>query len=479
MTMRNLIILTALMAVVLVVAGPARAEDDLAPKLRAALVKVYVESQGWPISTPWQKAGPRSSMLRGVVVRPGLVLVPAGVADHIMIEVSEANSARRYPASLVHVDYGANLALVKVEEPSLRLRIMPLDLHDPITIDDEFEIWQLGGSDLLERYTGRVQQVYESTPRLMLNVKTNLSDGGNGQAALKAGKLAGLVLSTRSSRQEGQVLSVETIKHFLDDYDSGEYVGFPSGGIWTHDLLRDDLRAYFKVPDDTHGVAVSRVIDGQSGGGVLKVGDVITRISGYDLDDEGMYVDPVHGRLNMNYLLYCKPAAGDNVPATILRDGKAMDVEIPLRKWTLAKQRVPYNYYDRRPPYIIVGGLVVLELSRMSSTGESQLRQYQLRAWWDPPSERKRIVYASRVLADIANKGIDDIRNVAIKTINGKPISLITDVPEALKSPMGGFHVITFEEDETPFVIEAAKLDEINARILERYRIPELSYFGE
>ena len=473
----TLTILFAVTAMVLLSPAPVRAEDDLAVTMRAAMVKVYIESQGWPVSSPWQKGGPRSRTQRGVVVRPGLVLTPAsGIADHIMIEVSEANSARRYPASLVLVNYGADLALVKVETPSMRLRLSPLELHDPITIDDKFEIWQLGGSDLVEKYTGHVQRVYTQSPRLMLNVKTTLSDAGNGQPLILDGKLTGLVTSTRASRQEAQVISVETIDHFLKDFDEGEFVGWPGSGLWTMNLLRDDLREYYLVPEDAHGVVVSRVIEGQTGSGGVQAGDVITHLSGFDIDDEGKYVDPVHGRLHMSNLLYCMPSAGDKLQAKILRKGKPMEVEIPVPAWPLAEQRVPANYFDRRPPYILVAGLVVLELSRYSPTGESRLRQHQMRVWWDPPTERKRIVYALKVLPDPANKGMDEVSRVSILTINGKTITKIADVPEALKTPVEGWHVIIFEGVEKPFVVKADELDEINERILERYRIEELSY---
>lgn len=468
------------LVLMLLLPTPAQAEGDLEPKLRAALVRVYVETQDWPVTSPWQKGAPRSRVQRGVVVRPGLILTPAsGIADHIMIEVSEANSARRYPASLELVDYGANLALIRVEDPDFALRLKPLELHDPITIDDDFEIWQLGGSNLLERYTGHVQKVYTETPRLMLKVKTNLADGGDGQAVIKDGKLAGLVRATDTRRQEGSVTSVETINHFLKDFDSGKMVGWPGSGLWTLDLLRDDLREFLLVPDDAHGVAVLRVIEGKTGSGVVQAGDVITHLSGFDIDDEGMYLDPVHGRLHMSNLLYCAPYAGDKLTAKILRQGKPMDVEIPVPSWPPDEMRIPANYNDRRPPYILVAGLVLLELSRSSPTGDSQLRQYQMRVYWDPPMERKRIVYASHVLPDPANKGMDEIVRTAILTVNGKTITRIEDVAEALSTPLDGWHVITFEGVAKPFVVKAAELDEINQRILETYRIPELFYFPE
>ena len=477
---------TAFMALLLlgiVIAGPARAEaeDDVGmPMLRGALVKVHFTTQGWSLESPWQKGSPRSQSMRGVVVLPGLVLAPANyLADLIMVEVSEVNSARRYPASLAHIDYGANLALIKIEDEGLRSRTAPLPLAEPVTIDDEFDVWQLGDSDLLERYTGRVQRVYVQAPRLQLQIKTNLADRGDGQPMIRKSGLAGLVVATYASRQEGQVISVETISRFLEDYKSGDERGYAGGGLWFQEMLRDDLRAHHKVPEDEHGLLVSNVVPGRTGHGVLEVGDVITHIAGHDLDDEGMYAHEKHGRISGQFLMFCGPPAGTEVAARILRDGEAKDVMIPLRGWPVEAQRVPAQMYDQRPPYYILGGMVILELNYRSNAQDHSLREYRARAWWDHPSERKRIVYANRVLSDPANKGLDDLFQSPILTVNGKTITRIQDIPPALEHPVRGFHVVTFEGVDAPFVVKADERDEIDKRIAERYLVSELFYLGE
>ena len=85
--------------------GPPSAADDLAPKLRTGLVRLYVTAQSYDAREPWKKRSDRSRVGRGVVVAPGVVLTRAfNVADARMIEVAVANSARRYPARVKHVD---------------------------------------------------------------------------------------------------------------------------------------------------------------------------------------------------------------------------------------------------------------------------------------------------------------------------------------------------------------------------------------
>ena len=80
------------------------------------------------------------------------------------------------------------------------------------------------------------------------------------------------------------------------------------------------------------------------------------------------------------------------------------------------------------------------------------------------------------MLDDTSNKGLDDIASAPILTVNGKKITRMRDVAEALLTPLGEFHVFVFEGLEKPFVVKAAELEAINERIAKTYKIPELSY---
>lgn len=466
---------------------PVRAEENsaendgpgLEAQLRKALVKVHITRQGWQRYKPWQKLNPVNTWQRGVMVRSGYVMTLAqGLADHVMIEVSVANSARRYPASLKHLDYGANLALVKIDDLDLAGTMEPIPVGEAMTIDGKFEAWQIGSSDLVERYTGHVQKVAPAGNQLRLTAKTNLSDSGNGQVVIQDDKLVGLVYRVQSSRQEATIIAQETIQHYLKDYDSGKYRGFGTGPLWYLQLLRDDFRAYFQVPEDVHGVAISRVIEDRTGHGALEAGDVIATLGGHALDDEGMFQHPMHGRLHFTYLLYGVPHAGEEVPAKIYRKGEPMDVKVPVRARPLAENRVPWALYDLRPKFMVVGGMIILELTRQHR-GAFGIAEYQSRNDWDPPTDRKRIVFLSEVLPDKSNKGLDDLGGDAIATVNGVRITEIADVARALKAPVDGYHVFVFEGVNRPYVIKAAQLEEINRRVAETYRVTELQYLGE
>lgn len=456
------------------------AQEDLAPKLRAALVKIQVTTQSWDTTEPWKKRPVRSNAGRGVVIEPGVVLTLANlVNDQQMIEVSRAGAARLYPARLKHVDAARGLALIEITDEKLRAELKPLPLGEPVKLDDEFDIWGLNQDNLLQRASARVVAANAMSTRLMLKVNTTASESGNGQVALKDGKIVGL-LTGSIRRQEGTILAVETIRAYLDDFKDGKYDGCPGPSFWFQTLLRDDLRKYYGLSDEQHGIALTRIMPGRSGDGVLKDDDVLLSVDGHDVDDEGKYIDPVHGRLSVGYLLRGQRCAGDKIKATVWRDGKEVPVEFTLKSFPASEMRVPDKPAGDRPQFLVEGGLVILELTGKvgigRSTGGVILRRYRERATWDPPSDRRRIVYVDKVLQDPSNKGLEDIRHAVIETVNGQPIHEIADVEKALEKPQGDFHVFHFEGVETDFVIPVAKRDAINQRIAKTYKVTRTRY---
>ncbi len=469
-------------ALVLLSAPPLQAkDDDLAPKLRGALVRLHVTSQSYETSAPWKLGRDYTRTARGVVVGPGQILCKSStVSSQRMIEIGLANSARRYPGKLLHVDRDIGLALVGYDDEHLKKSLAPLPLGEPVKLDDEFEIHQLGRDNIPERYNARVIRASASSSGLDLLLKTTCSDSGDGQVALKDGKVVGLLTSTYGSRQQGTILSIETLRQYLDDFNSKAYRGRPGPGFWTHQLLREDLRTYYGLAENQHGIAVSRTGPGRTGDGVLEPGDVILGLDGYDLDDEGKFVHELHGRLSSSYLTSGRRHAGDRIKAKILRKGVETEVEFELKGEKPDEKRVPLGWGGARPQFMMVGGLVLLELTSNSgvsrSSGGVLLRRFRERAHWDPPGKRRRVIYVDRILQDKSNKGFERIRHQPIKTINGIEILDFKSVPKALATPEGAYHVFRFDGLESDLVIPADELEAINKRIAEKYKVTRLRF---
>jgi S1-C subfamily serine protease len=459
---------------------PFAGAQDVAPRLRAGLVKVDVAAQSWDTTSPWQKRPVQSRSGWGVVVEPGTVLTLARlVTDAQLVEASVANSARRYPARVKHVDERLGLALLEITDEELRGAVAPLPIGAPVKLDDEFDLYQLGEGNVLARYTARVVSAASSGPRLELRLNTTLPGSGDGQAAVKDGQLVGIVSAT-SKGQEGTLVSVETLRRYLDDFADGVYQGPPGPGLWIRPLLRDDLRAYHGLAPDQHGIAIARVMPGRTGDGALQENDVLLAVDGYELDDEGKFTHEVHGRLDASWLFQGRHYAGERSKARVLRAGKVEEVEFELRPPSAGENVVPERT-EGRPEFLMIGGLVILELTQelgvgRRSAGGVVLRRYADYAGWDPAKDRRRIVFVDHVLSDPSNKGFDDLSYVVLETVNGQRIREIADVAKAIEVPPGAFHVFHFEGVESDFVIPVDKLAEINERIARNYKVTRLRY---
>jgi len=472
-------ITTARISVVLGLLAATAAADDLMPKLRASLVKVSTTGQSFNNTSPWKKTRVRNSIGRGVVVAPGVILTLASnVRDARMIEVMVANSARRYPAKIKHVDTRMNLALVEITDEKLREQLKPLELGEPVKLDDEFDLYELGQDNMVERGPARVVRADASPTVLSLRLQTTGSGGGNGQVAIKEGKIVGLL--TSRSRQQGQITSIESIRKYLKDHEDGTYHGCPGASVWIQTLLREDLREFYGLKPDQHGLAVVRTVAGRTGEGVLQAGDVIMAVDGYDIDDEGKFKHERHGRLNVSWLFQGRRYPGDKIRIKVARAGKEQELEVELKAWPDSARSVPSGPGEGRPQYLVTGGLVILELHERvyipRSPGGVFLRRYRDREGWDAAGKRRRFVYVDRVFADESNKGFEGLRFTPILRVNGMDITEIADVAKALEAPKGEFHVFEFEGVASDFVVAAAELEAIDKRIADNYRIPKMRH---
>ena len=68
--------------------------------------------------------------------------------------------------------------------------------------------------------------------------------------------------------------------------------------------------------------------------------------------------------------------------------------------------------------------------------------------------------------------GLQDLSNLLVTSINGRPIRELADVDEAIRHPEGGFHRIDLEGSAGPIFLDAATLQAEEERIRTQYGIP-------
>jgi len=169
----------------------------------------------------------------------------------------------------------------------------------------------------------------------------------------------------------------------------------------------------------------------------------------------------------------------------VFRDGQATDVSYPLVAVPDSAEVVPPGPGKGRPQFLVIGGLVILELNDETGAriGRSPsgviLRRYMERDGWDDLGPRKRIVYVDHVLADESNKGFENMMQVPLQSVNDRPILELADVTRALDERAGEYHVFRFEGLESDYVIPAARLGEIDARVAQTYKVTMLRNLRE
>jgi hypothetical protein len=94
------------------------------------------------------------------------------------------------------------------------------------------------------------------------------------------------------------------------------------------------------------------------------------------------------------------------------------------------------------------------------------------RAMYHPDIEnREDIIALTSILPHPINTYADQYEQQIIHSVNEKEILSLTDLQVALENPIEGYHILTFEGKDTPFILDAKTLPSANRQIQLRYGI--------
>ena len=274
------------------------------------------------------------------------------------------------------------------------------------------------------------------------------------------------------------------IKRFLKDANSGTYTGFAMSGFIWDTLVDPTKRAYLGAPRDNVGIQVLRCIPGSGAFNILQKNDVITKLDGYTIDGLGFYNDPELGRLHFPYIIKGHHSPGEKIPAEIIRDGKKMEVNLPLTHYNDFTSLIPENITGKRPEYIVQGGLVLRELTgrylrSFGSDWQSRVnpRFAQLYATSDllPQKKGQHIVILSQILPHPINVSYQRYGNRIVTAVNGRPIYNMSDVFRIVQED-GGLYRLSLNRLDIDLVLDKNELKEANLEIMDNYGIPRLQY---
>ena len=457
-----------------------------------AIVRVRVTSQEHSFFRPWEKKGPASREGLGVVLEGNRVLITGRLAmNATFAELEKIDTGEKMPAYVTHVDYAVNLALLEPALPSFLSEMRPWRLRTTSKIGDKPQAIQFESNGLPIITEGEIKRIelanYPLDVLTLLSYHMEISIARNVSSytlpVAYRNRLIGLVMSYSADNREAVLVPAPVIKHFLDDYDDGHYDGFPRAGFGFVSLQDPQLRRYLGVPAQGNGVFITTIMPGSGADKAgMQEGDVLLAINEFAIDKFGEYTDPDFGHQSIAHLTTTRSHVGDSAMLHIVRDGKHQYLIVNLEFVPLSRYPIEPYILDKPAEFIIVGGLVIEELSgqylnewgsNWATKAPRRLLHYD-RHQWDLFEPGERIVILSQVLSSAANIGFSNLNFLRIDAINGMEIRKLHDVVEALKTPIDGFHKISFDEFPNYIVLKADTLEAENAQIQARYHLPML-----
>ncbi len=471
---------------------PAMSQGVIQAK-EVSLVRVNVTGQPFDYFRPWQKKAPFSKRALGAVLPHGHVLVTADlVANQNYVELERAESGEKTAANVVVVDYEANLALLEPTDKKFLEGLQPLELALDTVVGDRLAAWQLESSGTLVVTEGLVTTVgvtmYPADVSEFLTYRLSIPmqyrDNSYTVPLVKGQKLAALLLRFDPRTQVLDAIPAPIIAHFLKDAESAKYQGFPSLGISFFPTRDPELRDYAGQTGKTGGVYITSVepnLPAAKAG--VQLGDIVTAVGEHEIDENGNYVDPLYGKIQFSNLLGAKAYVGEVVPLHVQRDGKPLTLNVKLEHRAAQDYVVPPYNLDEPPAYYVLGGLIFQELSRQYLKewgGNWQKDAPQDFVYLDRfqselfPEGHQRVVILSQVLPANSTIGYDDFSYLVVKKVNGKEVKSMSDLAEAVKTPVNGFHVIETHDDPKQLELNAAEAAADAEALQRNYGLPAM-----
>ena len=419
-------------------------------QIRDLVVKIHATHHIPDVLRPWTKNSPQQVKGSGVVIEGKRILTNAHVVRYAsQIYVQPNQSANYISARVEAITPSMDLAILKLDDESFFENRRWLTFANELpSVKDNINVYgyPTGGTELsvTQGIISRIEYTdyYYQATGLRIQVDAALNFGNSGGPAISDGKLVGLVFSLIQNAQNiGYLIPVEEIQLFLADVADGVYDGKPTARDLIQTVENDALRKRLGLPKGVNGVMVSQPYREDSAY-PLKEWDVITQIGGTPIDSDGKVAVRYDLRVSASYLVQ-KFAKDGLLPLTVFRDGKFLQVELPVN--SKPDLVIPYLQISA-PRYFIFGPLVFSQttqdyLERLGNQRPVPATQFGrqqsplLTRRFDQPAfeNEELVVVASPMFPHKITKGYDDPNRGVVSEVNGIPIRNLRHLVEILR----------------------------------------------
>jgi hypothetical protein len=469
---------------------PAFAADDSTAATSVwekSVVKVEVSRNIYDYYQPWNRRNDRSAKIGLVVGERQILTTSQNLSDRTLVRLQKGGRGKWTNASVDWIDYHANLALLTTDDAGFWTGLQPAKLTGkPPAEGDALQIirWREGKLENRQaeftQFAVR-QSEFSGISHVQMELDSEIQGVGFGEPVVANSHIIGIVASQRG--RTCRVIPASFIRTILEGRRAGNQRGLGYFHFYWQPAENPASLAQLRLPGEPRGVLIINVPERTDDSPqVLQPRDIILQIDGFDVDMQGDYTDPEYGSLMLENLSTRGKWAGDDVKMKIWRDGKPLDVTYRLPKYEFAHSLVPVGVYVQPPDYLIVGGLVFqpLTVPYLQRWGADWKRRAPFRFNYytddDATREKPSIVILSQVLPDAFNIGYQEQRGFAVDKVNGRRVTSLAQLRDALQQPEGGFHVIDFVPNESlqRIVLAAGAAErEATQRILERFGISQ------
>ena len=307
-------------------------------KIEKAVVKIFATKRNPDPYKPWTKHAPQESSGSGVVIEGRRILTNAHVVLYAnQVEVQANQGGKKISATVEAIAPGIDLAVLKLEDETFFNNRQPLERANTLPeVKDAVMAFgfPLGGSSMsiTKGIVSRIEFVSYNYPvsGLRIQIDAAINPGNSGGPAVADGKMIGLAFSSRGGAQNiGYIIPCEEVEIFLRDIADGVYDGKPALLDDLQSSKNPSLRTFLKLDEEVEGIVVHEPAD-RGATYPLKKWDVITRIGDNIVDNEGMVKLNANLRVDFRYVIQ-KIAKKGRVPLTVVRGGKKLSVNVPVK----------------------------------------------------------------------------------------------------------------------------------------------------
>ncbi len=443
-------------------------------------------------AAPWIFDVPHFASGTGFLIDGNRIMTNAHVvAWNKQLLVRKYHDPQKYFAHVEFVGHDVDLAVLKVDDPNFSKGMKPLKFGPLPPVRSQVITYGFPAGGQQISYTRgvvsriEVESYVHIGNRAFLAVQTDaaINPGNSGGPVIQDDKVVGVAFEGLPGLQStGYFIPTLVIHHFLDDIKDGTYDGVPEAGIRLAPLQNPAFRRMLKLPEDSkRGVRVDQIIDIASTKALLKPNDVIMQVGDYPVDDDGTIT--YEGNTVGVSVAIDMAQHNDTIPLRIWRDGKTVDVKLPMKVYN--DDIGQGNQYDVLPRYYIYGGLVFTTLSLdylktfgsdwSASVGRELIYELAYRHIEDPANWRPEPVVLASILDSPVNANLSIRGQAMVDKINGVRIDHLSDVPKAFAASTGPDAIIDFLPDHHFEVIRKDEAEQATADILDTYRVPAQS----